>query len=96
MRSMISLWGKTSDGFDVAAKLIGYDNTRLAILRDEFLEKLTCRIMGTIYQNAASPFKKSANGADQRTQIPPEKSKLGKHHLLTPTPIPDIHIDRTR
>lgn len=51
-------------------------------------------IMGTIYQNAASPIKKSANGAHQRTQIPPEKSKMGKHHLLTPTPIPDIHIDR--
>jgi hypothetical protein len=53
-------------------------------------------IMGNTNQDEASSVKKSANGADQRTQIPTEKSKLGKHHSFKPTPILDIPIDRTR
>jgi hypothetical protein len=53
-------------------------------------------IMGTINQDEASSIKKSANGRNQRTQISPEKSKLGKHHSFKPTPTPEIPIVRTR
>ena len=42
MRSVISIGGQLLDRLCVATQLIGYDDTRLAVLRDEPCEKPAC------------------------------------------------------